>query len=349
MLSAYINVNPGVAQNQEQAYEVRLRQAMDEAGVPEEVADRVRHLVGDEEPRARMFAIFADESGMLDLYRIQAELPETLRWGEPYTAPLMLALDEHEPYGVALLSAEEFRYFVVSPVQGPSEEAGTVAGSGFREVDLGPSLPYPRGGKELDEQSRRVEHNIRDWYNDLASLTRDVTFKEGVKRLILAGPRERTSEFRSLLPGDAAERVVAEEHVPFKAPEGDIMKRLEEVRQRSEHERAGEILAQIQESGVTGLERTLQALQVENRVYHLALLWDLEGEIRYSDHDRMAIEDITQTEAPSGAETRIRPLMDVLLDLAATYGARVDFFRGEDENATTLRDEFGGVAGLTRF
>ena len=45
----------------------------------------------------------------------------------------------------------------------------------------------------------------------------------------------------------------------------------------------------------------------------------------------------------------MRPLKDVLVDLAAARGARIDFVLGEDENTDTLRDEFGGIAGLTRF
>jgi hypothetical protein len=349
ILSAYINVDPGVSQNQEQAYEVRARNAMDELGVPEEVADRVRHTLGEERPKARSMAIFADESGMLEIYRLQVALPETVRWGEPNISPMLLALDEQEPYGVALVDAENFRYFVISRVQAPAGEALEHKGSGYLEIDTSPSTPGPRGGKDRDAQSRRTEHNIAEFYNELGGEIRDITFKEGVQRLILAGPKERTSDLRSRLPQDVGSRVVAEENVPLDAPDGDIIDRLEEVRESSEHERAGELLAEIRESGVSGLDRTVEALQIENRVHHLLLLWDLEGEIRWSDEEQMAVQDITQTETLSGAQTRVRPLMDVLLDLAANRGARVDFLRGEDEHTVTLRDEFGGVAGLTRF
>jgi hypothetical protein len=45
----------------------------------------------------------------------------------------------------------------------------------------------------------------------------------------------------------------------------------------------------------------------------------------------------------------VRPLKDVLVDLTAARGARLDFMRGENENTDILRDEFGGIAGLTRF
>ncbi len=82
----------------------------------------------------------------------------------------------------------------------------------------------------------------------------------------------------------------------------------------------------------------------------MAALWDLDVEIRWSDADGLAIMDITQEESPfSGEPTRVRPLADVLVDLAAARGARLDFLRGENENTDTLRDEFGGLAGLTRF
>jgi hypothetical protein len=45
----------------------------------------------------------------------------------------------------------------------------------------------------------------------------------------------------------------------------------------------------------------------------------------------------------------VRPLTDVLVDLTTAPGARLDFMLGENENTDTLRDEFGAIAGLTRF
>jgi peptide subunit release factor 1 (eRF1) len=45
----------------------------------------------------------------------------------------------------------------------------------------------------------------------------------------------------------------------------------------------------------------------------------------------------------------MRPLTEVLVDLASARGARLDFIRGENERTDALRDEFGGIAGLTRF
>jgi peptide subunit release factor 1 (eRF1) len=350
VLSAYLSVNADIPENQRRAYLVRLRDAMNDEGVPEALKQRVREYTENEtHPEARALALFADEDGLFEIYRLQVDVPESFRWGDPYVAPLALVLDEYEPYGAAVLDAERFRYFVVSPISSAHAEE-EIKANGFREVDVHPSEPYPRGGTDFEPASRRTQAHIHSFYKELGKLTRDVTFHEGVQRLILAGPRERTAEFRRTLPNELHDKVIAEEHLDLGSPEGELLDRLEAVRERAEHERERELLDEIRESGVRGLDETVAALQEENRVYHLAALWELEAEIRWCDNDQLAIRDVTREVCPfCGQKTRVRPLTDVLVDLAAARGARLDFVMGEDENTDTLRDEFGGIAGLTRF
>ena len=350
VLSAYLSVNADIPENQRRAYLVRLRDAMNDEGVPEALKQRVREYIENEtHPEARALALFADEDGLFEIYRLQVDVPESFRWGDPYVAPLALVLDEYEPYGAAVLDAERFRYFVVSPISSAHAEE-EIKANGFREVDVHPSEPYPRGGTDFEPASRRTQAHIHSFYKELGKLTRDVTFHEGVQRLILAGPRERTAEFRRTLPNELHDKVIAEEHLDLGSPEGELLDRLEAVRERAEHERERELLDEIRESGVRGLDETVAALQEENRVYHLAALWELEAEIRWCDNDQLAIRDATREVCPfCGQKTRVRPLTDVLVDLAAARGARLDFVMGEDENTDTLRDVFGGIAGLTRF
>jgi hypothetical protein len=238
---------------------------------------------------------------------------------------------------------------VVSPL-GSSDEADEVKANGLRELDLRPSQPHPRshGSTDMDPAGRTQEAKTYRYYKEMGELTRNVTFSEGVRRLILAGPSQVTSGFREALPNELESRVVAEEPVDLSASEGEILDRLEAIRERAEREREKELLAEIRESGVRGLDETLAALQEENRVYHLAVLWELEGEIRWCDNDHLAIRDVAAEECPfCGRQTRVRSLADVLVDLAAARGAHLDFVRGENTDA--LRDEFGGIAGLTRF
>ncbi|MDP8949065.1 MAG: hypothetical protein M3N00_02320 [Actinomycetota bacterium] len=352
LFSAYVSVNAAIPENQERAYLVRMRDAMNDLGVPEDLQKQIREFVEAEtHPRARTLVLFAAEDGLFEVHRLHVDIPESFRWGDPYVAPLTLVMDEYEPYGAVVLDSERFRYFVVSPLANP-EEGEVVKANGFREVDLNPSLPYPRGGgsTDMDPAGRKQEANVSQFYKEMAKITRDLTFREGVRRLILAGPREVTTGFREALPNELESRVVAEEQVDLGAPEGELLDRLEAVRERAEREREKKLLAEIRESGVSGLDETIAGLQEENRVYRLAVLWELEGEIRWCDNDQLAIRDMTAEECPfCGQKTRARALTDVLVDLAAARGARLDFMLGENENTDTLRDEFGGVAGLTRF
>ena len=352
MLSAYVSVNAAIPENQERAYLVRLRDAMNDEDVPKALQERVREsLEGETHPGARTLAVFAAEDGLLEVYRLQVDMPESCRWGDPYVAPLTLVLDEYEAYGAIVLDAERFRYFVVSPLAGPEGDE-QAKGNGFTELDLRPSQPYPRshGSTDMDPAGRKQQELQHRYFKEMGELARDVAFREGVKRLILAGPKEVTAAFRDALPNELKDRVAADERVDLSASEGEILDRLEEIRERAEHEREGELLAEIRETGVSGPDETIAALQEENRVYHLVALWDLDGETRWCDNDGLAIRDITAEECPfCGQTTRVRPLTDVLVELAAARGARLDFVRGENENTDVLRDEFGGIAGLTRF
>jgi len=142
--------------------------------------------------------------------------------------------------------------------------------------------------------------------------------------------------------------------------------RLEAVYERAEKEREMALISEARERGVRGVKDTIEALQ-EGRVHHLVAAWGLEGEVRWSDADGLIITDITQEESPySGEPTRVRPLMDALLDLASERGSRVELVRGEEvvaetptedaeqqrnpqDPASILRGEFEGLAGLLRY
>ena len=365
MLSAYLSVNARYPENQGQAYKVRLKDALEELEVPDGIRDRVLDSVGEQaRPRARTVIFFADEEGLFERLNLQVDAPEAFRYGEPYLVPLALALDEHEPYGVALLDAERFRFFVSDPMGHPDGEGGGF----FEEVDFDPSEPYPRGGgsTDMDAAGRVQQENIHRFFKQVGELTRDLAFKNNVRHLILAGPKERTSEFRKELPQEVRERVVAEDNAPSEAPEGELYDRLEEVYERSEREREAALISQARERGVRGVRDAVEALQ-EGRVYHVIALYGLEGDTRWCDHDRLAITDITQEECPyCGRDTRIRALSDVVLDLAAARGARVELVRADDPvvgtpnedaeaqrerhgPAEVLHDEFEGLAGLLRY
>ena len=369
VLSVYLSVNARIPENQGQAYKVRLREALEEMEVPEEIAERVRESIQDQvHPGARTVVFFATESGAFERYDLQVDLPEGYRFGEPYLVPLVLALDEHESYGVALVDAEEFRFFVSAPIGDPSEGSGGASSGFFREVDLKPSRPHPRGGgtRDADPAFRKHQANIHRFYKDMGEVTQKLVNQDNVKNLIVAGPKERTSEFRETLPEPVREKVVAEENVATNAPEAEIMEQFEAIQERAERKREDGLIEKARENGVRGVKDTIEALQ-EGRVFHVIALYELEGEIRWCDHDELAIMNIAQEECPfCGRQTRVRPLMDVLIDLATNRGARLEYVRARNEFGDTpnediekqreqkdaadvLREEFEGLAGLLRY
>ncbi len=370
VLSVYLSVNARHPENQGQAYKVRLKDALQEMEVPEDLAGRIRESVEEEvRPRARSLIFFVAPDGFFERYDLQVDLPDAFRFGEPYVAPLVLAVDEHERYGVAIVEAEEFRFFVSEPVIIPEEGRGAAPESGFfREVDMKPHGMYPvsGGSTDMDPAGRTQQTNLRRFFKEAAELTRKLMFQDNVRHLIIAGPKQRTAVFRGELPQEVKDRVIAEENIPAEAPEKGFFDRLEAVHERAENERKADLIAQARENGVRGVRDTIEALQ-EGRVYHVVSLWQIEGEIRWCDHDELAIADISAEECPfCGRQTRVRPLMDVLVDLAAARSARLEFVRAHDEvaetpnedmrrepdpedPATVLRQEFEGLVGLLRY
>lgn len=369
VLSVYLSVNARYPENQGQAYKVRLRDALEEMEVPEEIAGRVRGAVEDQlHPGARTVVFFAAEDGLFEQYDLQLDLMEAHRFGEPYLTPLVLALDEHESYGVALVDAEEFRFFVSAPIGSPAEGSEGSSSGFFREVGLRPSSPHPRGGgtRDADPAGRKHQSNIHRFYKEMGELTQKLVNQDNVKNLIIAGPKERTSEFRETLPEPVKEKVVAEENVAINASEGEIMEQFEAIQERAEKEREDGLIEKARENGVRGVKDTVEALQ-EGRIYHLIALYELEGEVRWCDHDELAITDGAREECPfCGRQTRVRTLMDVLIDLATNRGARLEYVRTRDEFGETpnediekqrerkdaadvLREDFEGLAGLLRY
>lgn len=356
VLTVYLGVSAAREENQGQAYLIRLKNALRDLDAPEALKDRVYETVEGQWVGGRTLVIFADEDGFMESYALQVELPESVRYGDPHMAPFALAYDENERYGFAIVDAESFRFFVNSPVADPSEAGGEEVSGFYEEVEMSPTSPGPRGSSDRELQSRRAEDNISEFFNELGDITRDVAIKNKARNLIVAGTKERTSEFRERLPNEMKERVVAETHIPHDAPDGDILARLEEARQKAEQEREFRLLEEARERGVRGAKETLDALQ-EGRVHHVLAAWELEAFARQDEGGRW---HVLESEGENA-----RPIRDVLVELADASGAKIEFLRSDDEVAETpnedqrkqtatgpgdaLLREFDGLTGLPRY
>ena len=347
LLSAYLSVNPAHPENQAKAYVIRLKDALKETGTPKELQRRVLAYVDGEQPRARTLAVFATRDEIFDIYRLRVELPERVRWGEPYVAPLILALQQYEPYGVILLDAQRARLFV--SVFGEMEEEldaeNIFTTLGWREVTISPSTAAPSGGAARDVFEHRIEAQTLRFYRGLVETVRDLVERFGLVRLILAGPEERTSTFARTLPRQVADLVAATVPLPLGASEREVMQRVSAAEEQAQNRRQQSLLVEAREHGVSGLNETIGSLQ-EGRVHLLLVPW-LSGEhVRWCDFCGLAYVG-AQSCPYCGSGTRERELVDAVLDLAEARGTGVEFVRGE--NADVLHEELGELAGLVRF
>jgi hypothetical protein len=351
VLSVYLSVNPASVENRDRAYALRLKSALKENAVPRALARRVLEYVEAERPRMHTLALFATDDGPLEAYWLRAELPEKVRWGEPHLAPLELVIEKYRPTGVVLLDARRLRFFVASlgDIEEEMGAANLFDTAGWREVTLSPSSPNPRGGAAREVFEHRIDAWTRRFYRNAAGELQRMTERLGVRRLILAGPEERTSEFRTILPNRMKELVAAAVHLPVAAAESELLNRLNRVEERLEQEEEQRLMAEAGERGVRGLEETLRALHA-GRVYRLVAPWPLEGDVRWCDSCALPSAAKRQEDGSCpycGRPTRERSLSDAVLDLAAARDAPVEFVRGK--NADLLQERLGGLAGLTRF
>jgi peptide subunit release factor 1 (eRF1) len=248
-----------------------------------------------------------------------------------------------------LLDAKKFRFFVSSlgEIEEELDARNVFSRAGWREITITPSTAAPGGGADRDAFEHRLEARIEHFYRELGKTLRGLVDQFGIRRLILAGPEERTAAFRAVLPQAVRSLVTETVHLPVKASEGEVMKRISAVEARIEREQEKRALAAARERGVRGPENTLKALQ-EGRLHRLLAPWPLEGDVSWCDVCALAAPDASNENCPyCGGPARMRTLAGLIPDLAAARRTRVEFVRGE--NAEILKEEFGGLAGLVRF
>ena len=119
VLSLYVNVNPAQPENARKGYVIRAKNALSQLELPEPLLQRVLANLEHDAPQTRTRVIYA-AADFMQTYDLQVDLPnEEFRtgeaeahWGEPYLAPLLVALDEYQPYGVVAVDEERWRFFI---------------------------------------------------------------------------------------------------------------------------------------------------------------------------------------------------------------------------------------------
>jgi len=384
VLSLYCNVNPAKPENAGKAWLTRVKNALHdlpEIRTPNSKRDtplynKVVELLESERPEAQTLALFAmrDKEGKLLAERLdlQVELPVVdlangrvdARFGKPYLTPLLFAVDEYERAGVLHLEGTRWRFYEVFLGEIREEEEifaeitraewEELAGLSAHIAEVFAARAGRPGGRSdklnpRDRASAKVSTWMHRLYGRLSELLDKAIDRLGIERLVLMGEHWQISHFEGYLSRGTRRLLVARTPHPrgLPAPTRNqlrerILPALEEVERQAELE----LLERIKEQpGLWGMDPVLDALQL-GRVQVWALPWSLEARIWRCEQERFvaATPDIARLICDQPQEV---PLRDHVWELAAEFGARVEFVRGEAERQ--VLEEMGGMAALLRW
>jgi peptide subunit release factor 1 (eRF1) len=183
----------------------------------------------------------------------------------------------------------------------------------------------------------------------LAHLLEDVIVERDIRRLVLLGPAENTHFFEQSLSRSMRSRIVAHvSDIPHPTPSAaQVLDKVTPVLEEAERAYEQALLDTVQESaGIWGLDPTLEALQ-SGRLSAIIVPWRIEAQVwRCPEGWVASTPEMAHIFCPE-SELQEVPLRDVIVQLAADFGARLEFVRGEAEQR--LLKQYGGLADLSRW
>lgn len=358
VLSLYLDVNPANLNNSGKAYVLRARNALKAAGTPSEVSKKVLGALEHDAPQARSRAIFAT-NGWMEVYNLQVDLPLVqgveARWGEPYLTPILYVLDEHERVGVVFLDSEKWRMFEV--FLGEIEELP----GAFRAVSTqdwgrltqdssgrryGPGAAH-RAAANTDRFERRMDAWTHRFYKQMVGILEQTVSQRNIQRLLLVGQKAEVQTFKELLPRPLREKVLAAlPSLPTPLTQaGEVLGLVQGLLEPLQRERETRLLDELAERGVAGLDQTLELLQ-QGGLQLLVTPWNPKGRV-YRAPDGWVGASTPGAVAHGASQIEEVELKQVLPELVASYGTRLEFVHGPAEER--LHRDFGGLAGLPRW
>lgn len=365
VLSLYINTNPAQRESSPRAIAIRAKCTLDALAVPDDLAEKVVRLVETDTPRARAMAVFATDQDV-DVLRLGVELPVedpvtghvAARWGKPYILPLLLSLDESERYAVLSLDREQWRLFAVArdAIQELEHRTRPVSPAEQDRLQQSkqehPAYIPTRGGAARDLADDHIEALVRRFYQELAGLLQSALERDGHRNLIAVGAERDVARLRTVLPLALADCIVATlPSLPSAGfSPGEMLAHVSDALEQCKAAREMQLLDDIGERGITGLDACLGALQ-QGRLQILAVPWPLpDGQVyRELESGYVATsEQAARAMRPDGAQpVQATYLGDVLAELASAFNTRLEFVVGDHKER--LVQGFGGLGGVARW
>jgi len=367
VLSLYLDVNPATPDNSQKAFVLRAAEAMRAIDLDPEYIEQVTEKLAREFVigQGRSLAIFAGEDldELFNSYYMQTRLPflglsdgALARWGRPFLAPLLYALDSKERYAVIYISSDHVRLF--ETFLGQIEEVADYV----RPLDTGDWQQYrnarrspavgvgvaARGGAAVDAFKDRVEEASARLYRSLMPEVEALVKAEQIDGVILSGVPGAITAFRDAMNSGMLQRVVGSVSPPANpdGPARDWLPLIADVVTKAEEQRELALLDRVRETGVWSLSETLKLLQ-ERRLDTLVLPFVLEQRVHMAASGTVSASAVEAREASPGEAVEEVSLLEVVPALVERTGTKIEFVEGEAERR--LVEEFGAIAGIKRW
>ncbi len=350
VLSLFMKLSPEmrVGDGWQIAFKDLTRQALEGVNgtyAPEAVQrelDRVEEALRGGIPRTgRGLVFYACEAiGLFRQFGVAIELPNTTYVDRrPYVRPLVRVRDEHDRFGIVLLSQKDVRFFF-SQI-GLVEEVFTLDGREILTNDY----------QSKDQRQDKQQEYRKEQAQRAAHATQLLAKQLDVRHLIYSAPADMEAPFLDDLDQATRQRISASFQCDTLASPAEVAQKAEpvqrEVEAREETETIGKVRELLTTRAVAGLEDTLDMLN-QQRV--MTLLLDDELQIP-GGIDRETGMLTTQTEGTleaTGNEVfREDDLFEVMVERALEQGASIELVRSEA--ARQELQSLGPCAALLRF
>ncbi|MBC7872144.1 MAG: hypothetical protein H7Y09_14965 [Chitinophagaceae bacterium] len=299
-LTLYLNVDPHSSENvsanpgwkkwaKNALRDVEGEVAQDRQDMWNDIRARTEQLLKDYQPQNKSLGLLVGQS-FERTFDIPFTIENQVSFGKPNVMPLLWALDEYEPYLIALVDQNEARFFLSYLGQIGFQDSLSIdlnVGEGPQFTAMPSNHSVARGSQE-DKVKDRLEEHVTRMFRDVVNHLQKLADKHQVRRIILGGNDEAAHHVRILMPDKMAESVVAVLPIPILT---DTQEMIEKVLPAAlEYERQQEIklvqevidLAKAGGRGALGWEAVRQALQMQ-QVELLILPWPVVDDSQATD------------------------------------------------------------------
>jgi hypothetical protein len=279
---------------------------------------------------------------------------EHVRFGPgAYVLPLIDALDELEPVGIAIVTLRKARVMVL--------EAGRITAGSLLQGEVsdkkraGNYAIYSSGRpKSAAARARYERHMATDVEVHLmqAAVTLEALRRErGFQRLFLAGSSEARRRFKGLLPHQLGQALVREVAIDLHATDEAVRSKVADVAQEAEREQELALIRRImtaagkQRGAVAGRDETLWALN-RHELHLLALAPEMDQPGRWCRACDILLPPDDWKCPQCAAKTLAVDLLEEVPRLALKQGVQMEIVHGSAAAELWHQDGLGGILKL---